>query len=148
MTLILSQLEDFDRLVHLLEQNDDLKLILAAIGLRRLLLLDNPPIQSFIDANLIPKFIQYLSRHDLPKLRFEAAWCLANIASGSKKHVSVLPLLGKRTIDAFVQLLASPHAEVIEKSIQGLGNLAENGPKIRNLVIEAGAVEPISALLD
>jgi importin subunit alpha-1 len=122
-------------------------LIFAAIGLRRLLSFEkNPPIQSFIDANLIPKFIQYLSRHDLPKLQFEAAWCLTNVASGSYQHVQVL--LGKGTIDAFVQLLASPHVEVIEQSIWGLGNLAGDGPKIRDLVIGAGAVEPISVLLD
>jgi Armadillo/beta-catenin-like repeat len=57
-------------------------------------------------------------------------------------------LLGKGTIDAFVQLLASPHVEVIEQSIWGLGNLAGDGPKIRDLVIGAGAVEPIAALLD
>jgi len=38
-------MEDFDKLVHLLSQNDDLKLIFGAIGLRRLLSFEkNPPI--------------------------------------------------------------------------------------------------------
>jgi hypothetical protein len=97
----------------LLYQNDDLKIVFASIGLRRLLSFEKtPPIQSFIDANLVPKFIQFLSRNDLPKLQFESAWCLTNVASGSFQHVQVL--IGKGTIDAFVQLLHSPHIEVIE----------------------------------
>lgn len=42
-----------------------------------------------IDANLIPIFIQFL-HHELPKLQFEAAWCLTNIASGTSDHVNNL----------------------------------------------------------
>lgn len=81
-------MEDFDKLVSLLYETDDLKIVFASIGLRRLLSFEkNPPIQNFIDANLIPKFIQYLARSDLPKLQFEAAWCLTNVASGSYQHV-------------------------------------------------------------
>ena len=119
----------------------------ATIGMRRLLSLEKgPPIQSFIDANLVPRFIQYLSRNDLPKLQFEAAWCLTNVASGNYEHVQVL--IGKGTIEAFVALLRSPHIEVIEQVIWGIGNMAGDGPRIRDLVINAGAVQPIADLLD
>lgn len=51
-------------------------------------------------------------------------------------------------IDNFVLLLKSPHVEVIEQVIWGLGNMAGDGPRIRNLVIDAGAVDPISDYLD
>lgn len=51
-------------------------------------------------------------------------------------------------IDSFVKLLASPHVELIEQVIWGLGNMAGDGPRIRNLVINAGAVNPISDYLD
>ena len=37
---------------------------------------------------------------------------------------------------------------MIEQAIWGLGNLAGDGPKIRDLVIGANAVEPIANLLD
>jgi hypothetical protein len=44
-----------------------------------------------------------LGRNDQPKLQFEAAWSLTNVASGKKEHVQVL--IGKGTIEAFVKLL-------------------------------------------
>lgn len=131
----------------MLNTGDDLKIVFAAIGFRRLLSFEkNPPIQTFVDANLVPRFIQYLLREDLPKLQFEAAWCLTNVASGSYEHVQVL--IGKGTIESFVKLLDSPHLEVKEQAIWGLGNMAGEGPRIRDLVINAGAVKPISDMLD
>jgi importin subunit alpha-6/7 len=99
-----------------------------------------------IDANLIPRFISFLSRADVPKLQFEAAWCLTNVASGDHEHVQVL--LNKGTVDAFVRLLQSPHFEVIEQAIWGLGNLAGDNTRVRDIVIAAGAVDPIANLLD
>jgi hypothetical protein len=51
-------------------------------------------------------------------------------------------------LEAFVQLLASPHMIVVEQAIWGLGNLAGDGAKIRDFVIDAGAVNPISDLCD
>jgi glucuronate isomerase len=46
-----------------------------------------------------------LQRNDLPKLQFEAAWCLTNVASGDHEHVQVL--INKGTVSAFVSLLHS-----------------------------------------
>lgn len=37
---------------------------------------------------------------------------------------------------------------MIEQAIWGIGNIAGDGPRIRDIVISAGAVEPISNLLD
>ncbi len=132
---------------QLAHSKNDLEILFAAIGLRRLLsLAKDPPNQLFIDNNLVPVFISFLDRHDNPKLQFEAAWCLTNIASGSYESVQVL--IGKGTIEYFVALLHSPHLEVVEQVIWGLGNMAGDSPKIRDLVINAGAAGPIADLLD
>jgi len=71
---------------------------------------------------------------------------LTNVASGNNEHVQVL--ISKGTVEAFIQLLKSPHVEVVEQAIWGIGNIAGFGPRIRDIVIAAGAVEPISNLLD
>lgn len=129
------------------DKQNELIVIFGVIGIRRLLSFEkDPPFQSFIDVNLVPKFIGFLSRSDSPKLQLESAWCLTNIASGSDQQVQVL--ISKGIIDSFVKLLQSQHIEIIEQVIWGLGNMAGDGPRIRNLVINAGAVDPIANYLD
>ena len=126
---------------------DDLTIkLLACVGLRRLLSLEqNPPIQPVIDANLVPVFIQLL-HHQIPKFQFEAAWCLTNIASGTSDHVS--NLIEKDVVVHFMQLLSSPHIEVVEQVIWGIGNIAGDSPLTRDSVINSGALERIANVLD
>ena len=47
-----------------------------------------------------------------------------------------------------MELLSSPHVEVIEQAIWGLGNIAGDSHKIRDLVINEGAILPIANILD
>ena len=51
-------------------------------------------------------------------------------------------------IPVFVRLLKSPHIEIIEQVIWGLGNIAGDSTYHRDLVIDSGAVALISDLLD
>lgn len=57
-------------------------------------------------------------------------------------------MIAKGLIKAFVKLLRSPHIEVVEQVIWGLGNMAGDGPLIRDLVINSGASDPIADLLE
>lgn len=79
---------------------------------------------------MIPKFLKYLQRTDLPKLQFEAAWCLTNVASGTNEHVAAL--LHNGTLLAFVQLLQSPYQEIVEQAVWGLGNIAGDSSAVRD----------------
>ena len=47
-----------------------------------------------------------------------------------------------------INLLKSPNIEVVEQAIWGIGNIAGDGPRIRDIVIDAGAVDPIADILD
>ena len=51
-------------------------------------------------------------------------------------------------INVLVELLGSPRIEVIEQAIWGLGNIAGDSHKVRDLVINAGAIIPIANILD
>jgi hypothetical protein len=57
-------------------------------------------------------------------------------------------LIDKGTINVLVELLNSPHLEVVEQAIWGLGNIAGDSHKVRDLVINVGAINPISNILD
>lgn len=127
--------------------NDDTTIkLLAVVGMRKLLSIENnPPIQAVIDANLVTVFIT-LMHHHIPKFQFEAAWCLTNIASGSTDHVN--NLIEKDVLKHFITLLQSPHVEVIEQVIWGIGNIAGDSPMTRDSVLASGALEKIAIVLE
>lgn len=140
------KLSDFNQLVELISSEDIVLQQFATIGFRRLLSFEkNPPLQQVIDANLVPKFVQFVQHDNQPKLQFEAAWCLTNIASGEHEHVQVL--LEKGALEVLVKLLHSQNIEVIEQAIWALGNIAGDSATNRKLVLNAGACQPIANLL-
>lgn len=139
-------MNDFILLCKMIHYDDDIATkLLACVGLRKLLSIEvNPPIQAVIDANLIPVFIQLL-HHTIPKFQFEAAWCLTNIATGTTDNVH--NLIEKDVLKHFIELLNSPHIEVVEQAIWGIGNIAGDNHLTRDCVINSGALEKIGSLL-
>jgi len=63
-------LSDFPRLLLLINQEDQpLIQFFATAGFRRILSLEhNAPLQKVIDNNLVPKFIIFLQRSNMPKI--------------------------------------------------------------------------------
>ena len=90
---------------------------------------------------MIPRFVQFLQRGDLPQLQFEAAWALTNVASGTSEHTRVVIDAG--AVPIFVQLLHSPIDDVREQAVWALGNIAGDSPKCRDLVLGHGALVPL-----
>ena len=71
---------------------------------------------------------------------------MTNIASGSTDHVS--NLIEKYVLTHFIELLTSPHIEVVEQVIWGIGNIAGDSPLTRDSVLASGALERIAIVLD
>ncbi|KAF4669410.1 Importin alpha subunit (Karyopherin alpha subunit) (Serine-rich RNA polymerase I suppressor protein) [Perkinsus olseni] len=106
---------------------------------RRLLSIEkNPPIQYVIDAGLVPRMVVFLQDTQRPKLQFEAAWALTNIASGTRAQTETVVAAG--TIPLFIALLGSPDAEVREQAVWALGNIAGDSPRLRDMVLEANVL--------
>lgn len=122
-----------------LDQNVKLK---AVSRFRKILSLQrNPPIQQVIDANVVPIFIECLKVDDHPKLQFEAAWALTNIASGTSEHTKVVIHGG--AVPMFCTLLLSDSMDVREQAVWALGNIAGDSPHCRDMVLRSGALEPL-----
>ncbi|KAI6685149.1 hypothetical protein NL676_031062 [Syzygium grande] len=104
------------------------------------------PIDEVVRAGVVPRFVQFLDGDHFPLLQIEAAWALANIASGRPDHIELIIQLG--SIPKFVRLLSSFVADVREQAVWALGNIAGDSPNCRDHVLSGGALVPVLAQLD
>lgn len=140
------ELPHFLLLIEYLCTKEEHKILFGVVGIRKLLsLVDNPPIQNVIDANLLPVLLSLIGRTDIPRLQFEVLWCLTNIASGQAEHVQAL--IDKGVVPIFISLLGSPHANIVEQSIWALGNIAGEDSYYKGLILKEGAIKPLATIL-
>ncbi|KAK1291387.1 Importin subunit alpha-1 [Acorus calamus] len=142
-----NKLESLPVMVQGVFSDNPLSQLEATTQFRKLLSIErSPPIEEVINAGVVPRFVEFLSRDDLPQLQFEAAWALTNVASGTSEHTRVV--IENDAVPMFVQLLRSKHDEVREQAVWALGNVAGDSPKCRNLVLDCCVMVPLLSQLN
>jgi len=138
--------ERLPRLIVDLTGSDKMKRLESATVIRRMLSIEkNPPIQEVVDANAIDPLLKLVGDDTDPRLQFEAAWAVTNIASGTSTQCTAVVAAG--AIDLFVKCLASPSVDVAEQAIWAIGNIAGDNPNSRDLILQSGAVQGAVTLL-
>lgn len=139
-------LMSLEEIINGISSKDCSKQVSATQAARKMLSRErNPPIDAIIEAGMVAPLVSFLDRAESPVLQFEAAWALTNIASGTSDQTKAVAASG--AVPAFVRLLRSQHANVAEQAVWALGNIAGDGPELRDFTIKAGIVEPLLGLI-
>jgi len=142
MPMQASSIADLPQLIGAINSEDVTAQREATIRFRKLLSIErNPPIQEVIDAQVVPRFVQFLRNTHDTQLQFEAAWALTNIASGTSEHTKTV--IENGAVPIFVELLSSRSEEVREQAVWALGNIAGDSPNCRDLVLSNAALQPL-----
>jgi hypothetical protein len=113
----------------------------ATRGIRRLLSLErNSPVSEVVDQGLLPILIRNLT--DDPSettLIFESEWAITNIASTNRaKDVS-----DAGGIRPLISLMTHEDHNIRDQAIWCLGNIAGEGPDMRESLLQSGIVQPL-----
>jgi hypothetical protein len=140
------QLATLPQLLNNIYSEDPLLQYDATQGFRKLLSIEkNPPIDEVIQTDVVSRFVQFLDSDDNPKLQFESAWALTNIASGTSDHTRVVIESG--AVPIFCRLLMSKEAEVKEQVVWALGNIAGDSPACRDMLLNMGVLLPLLEIM-
>ncbi|KAL5704356.1 hypothetical protein ACHQM5_022796 [Ranunculus cassubicifolius] len=118
----------------------------ATSQFHKLLSKKNSPIEEVIACGVVPRFVQFLARDDLPELQWEAIQVLTDIATGTMENAEVVIEHG--AIPIFVKLLNSPTDYISEQAVWGLGMLAAHSPQLRDLALRHGALTSLISQLN
>jgi len=106
----------------------------------------DPPIQRVIESGVLPKVVELLQRDDEYEIQLVASDILLNVASGGSPTTEEVVKVG--ALPPLVHLLSSSHTGVAESAAWALGNNAVVCPNRRDLVLQAGAMQPLLNLID
>ncbi|XP_022634752.1 importin subunit alpha-1a-like [Vigna radiata var. radiata] len=118
----------------------------ATMNFGSLLELENPPIEEIVTAGVVPRFVEFLSREDTPRLQLESICVLTNLASGASQFTAVL--VEHDVIPPLVNLLSCTDDDIREQTVGALGNIAGDSVNNRDLILIHGALLPLLSQLE
>jgi hypothetical protein len=128
---------DIPALTSAIGSSNPVEVLAAVKGFRRVLSIDpNPPVLEVLAANVMPLLVSFLQCNEKPELQFESAWALTNIASTDQTKMVV----EAGAVPEMTKLLMSHNADVREQCAWCLGNIAGDGPELRDYVLKEGAL--------
>ncbi|KAI5181157.1 importin subunit alpha-1/8 [Nematocida sp. AWRm80] len=148
---------DISQMAEKLNSKNTHEIIEGVTEFRRLLSAVTPaPIDSIVMNGLTPVFVRLsnpynnlfcnMSLEDTCRIMLESAWVLTNIASGNTEQTE--SVINAGGIECMVLLLKTPNLLLQDQAVWALGNISGDSESARDLVIKAGATEPLLDHID
>ena len=138
-------IKDFSKVINLFQSSNIDEKFKGLIGIRKLLSLEsNPPIQKIIELKIVPELINLLDS-PLYEFKYEAIYCLCNIASGTEEQAKTIIIYG--VIPKIFNLLDYSIEEIKSQTIWLVANLASDSAQIRDSLIENKIFDKILTIL-
>lgn len=98
-----------------------------------------------IRSGCLPHLIRFLTVAENPKLQFEAAWAITNVASGESAHTQAL--VDNGAVVPLIALLGAPNWDIREQAVWALGNIAGDGAGCRDYVLTMGVLPALLQMI-
>ena len=138
------ELSKFPQIIGAFRSNDITQKYTGLVGIRKLLTLQNAPIQELVDIGITSELLSLLD-NSYPEFQYEALWCLTNIATGTSDQANSIVVKGG--IEKIIKLMDSSIEELKVQAIWIVGNLASDSQKIRDSLIKEKAFDKIITIL-
>ncbi|KAG8940395.1 Importin subunit alpha-4 [Tulasnella sp. 424] len=129
-------------------RSEDPEIHKAVVIKTRKILQNFPPsqvVQPVVDAGLVPDLVSLLDSDDT-QLQSEAAWIVANIASGTTRQTE--KIIDAGAIPKLARLAASPNEDVSDNAVWALANIAGDSAILRDRVEDEGGINALVTILN
>ena len=124
---------------QLLSPDFDKKLS-TIIKIRKMLSIEkNPPIQDILDSNILPILIKLIQEEKDYQIKFEIAWIITNIASGTSEQT--LELVDHGVIPILIEFIQENNINLTSQCVWALGNIAGDSSKCREYLLKTNLME-------
>ena len=143
------RVENLDRMVRsVMEEKDSIFCPVGGLDkIDSLLSPQNAPTQRVLESGVLPKLVEFMQRDDCDlKLQNVSSSILPKLALYFRKLEHVDDIVKSGAVQPLVTMMSfrgSSHTELILNATQALGNIASKGTQYRDLVLQAGVLEPL-----
>ena len=138
-------ISDISQIIPAFKNNSDIKQkYYGLVGLRKILLIPEVPIQDLLNEGIIQDLIQLLDLNSNPEFQYEALLCLSYITSKTNEEISFLII--KQGINKIIKIFDTSIDEIKVQTPLFIANLI-NTIKIRDLLIEEKIFDKILIVL-
>ena len=136
----------FSQILSSFKSNNDIKQkFYGLVGIRKLILLPESPVQELLNEGIIRELIELLELNANPEFQYEALLCLTYLITKINEQIKWLIL--KLGIKKLNKIFESKIEEIKLQLVLFLGNLAIESSNIRNFLIKEKIYDKILALI-